>query len=63
MKRGGVNGMFPSPKRDINEWGSRYEPKNNCCSCNLGKRTTVQFINILTSEFFGYYSCKIIVMQ
>ena len=29
MKRGGVNRTFPFPKRDINEWGSRYEPKNN----------------------------------
>ena len=29
MKRDGVNRMFPFAKRDISEWGSRYEPKNN----------------------------------
>ena len=27
MKRDGVNKMFPFAKRDISEWGSRYEPK------------------------------------
>ena len=35
----------------------------SCCSCNLSTRNTVQFINIFTSEFFGDYSCKIIVVQ
>ena len=29
MKRDGVDRMFPFAKRDISEWGSRYEPKNN----------------------------------
>ena len=29
MKRGGVNRMFPLAKRDISEWDSIYEPKNN----------------------------------
>ena len=29
MKRDGVNRMFPFAKRDISEWGSRYQPKNN----------------------------------
>ena len=29
MKRGGVDRMFPFAKRDISEWGSRSEPKNN----------------------------------
>ena len=29
MKRNGVDRMFPFAKRDISEWGSRYEPKNN----------------------------------
>ena len=29
MKRDGVDKMFPFAKRDISEWGSRYEPKNN----------------------------------
>ena len=27
MKRDGVNRMFPFAKRDISEWGSRYESK------------------------------------
>ena len=27
MNRDGVNRMFPFAKRDISEWGSRYEPK------------------------------------
>ena len=35
----------------------------SCCSCNLSTRSTVQFINIFTSEFFEDYSCKIIVVQ
>ena len=29
MKRDGVDRMFPFARRDISEWGSRYEPKNN----------------------------------
>ena len=29
MKRDGVDRMIPFAKQDINEWGSRYEPKNN----------------------------------
>ena len=29
MKGDGVDRMFPFAKRDISEWGSRYEPKNN----------------------------------
>ena len=29
MKSDGVDRMFPFAKRDISEWGSRYEPKNN----------------------------------
>ena len=29
MKCDGVDRMFPFAKRDISEWGSRYEPKNN----------------------------------
>ena len=29
MKHDGVDGMFSSVKRDISEWGSKYEPKNN----------------------------------
>ena len=29
MKRGGFDRIFPFVKRDISEWGSRYEPKNN----------------------------------
>ena len=29
MKRDGVDRMFPFAKRDISEWGSRCEPKNN----------------------------------
>ena len=29
MKRYGVNRMFSLVKRDISEWDSRYEPKNN----------------------------------
>ena len=29
MKRDGVDRMFPFAKRDISEWCSRYEPKNN----------------------------------
>ena len=28
-RRDGVDRMFPFAKRDISEWGSRYEPKNN----------------------------------
>ena len=27
MKRGGIDRMFPFAKRDISEWGSKYEPK------------------------------------
>ena len=29
IKRDGVNRMFLFAKRDINEWGSGYKPKNN----------------------------------
>ena len=29
MKRDGVDTMLPFAKRDISEWGPRYEPKNN----------------------------------
>ena len=29
MKRDGVDRMFQFAKRDISEWGSKYEPKNN----------------------------------
>ena len=29
MKRDGVNRMLPLAKRDISEWDSRYEAKNN----------------------------------
>ena len=29
MKRDGVDRIFPFAKRDMSEWGSRYEPKNN----------------------------------
>ena len=29
MKRDGVDRMFPFSKRDISEWGSKYQPKNN----------------------------------
>ena len=29
MKHNGVDRMFPFAKRDLSEWGSRYEPKNN----------------------------------
>ena len=29
MKRDGVDRMFPFAKRNISEWCSRYEPKNN----------------------------------
>ena len=29
MKRDGVDTMFPFAKRDISEWGLRYEPKYN----------------------------------
>ena len=29
MKRDSVDRMFPFAKRDISEWDSRYEPKNN----------------------------------
>ena len=29
MKRDGIDRMFSFAKRDISEWGSRYEPKNN----------------------------------
>ena len=29
MKRDGVDRMFPFAKRNISEWGSRYESKNN----------------------------------
>ena len=29
MKRDGVDGMFPFAKKDISEWGSKYEPKIN----------------------------------
>ena len=29
MKHDGVNRMFLLAKRDISEWGSRYEPKSN----------------------------------
>ena len=29
LKRDGVNSMFPFAKRDISEWGSRYETENN----------------------------------
>ena len=29
MKCDSVNRMFPFAKRDITEWSSRYEPKNN----------------------------------
>ena len=29
MKRDGIDRMFPFAKRDISEWVSRYEPKNN----------------------------------
>ena len=29
MKRDGVDRMIPFAKRDISEWGSRYEPKHN----------------------------------
>ena len=29
MKSDGVHRMFPFAKRDISEWVSRYEPKNN----------------------------------
>ena len=28
MKRDGFNIMFPFAKRDMSEWGLRYEPKN-----------------------------------
>ena len=28
-KRDGIDRMFPFAKRDISEWGSKYEPKNN----------------------------------
>ena len=29
MKHDGVDRIFPFAKRDISEWGSRSEPKNN----------------------------------
>ena len=29
MKSDGVDRIFPFAKRNISEWGSRYEPKNN----------------------------------
>ena len=29
MKHDAVDRMFPFAKRDISEWGLRYEPKNN----------------------------------
>ena len=29
MKRDSVDRMFPSEKRDISEWGSKYESKYN----------------------------------
>ena len=29
MKLDGVDRMFPFAKRDISEWSSKYEPKNN----------------------------------
>ena len=29
IKRDSVNRRFPFAKRDISEWASRYEPKNN----------------------------------
>ena len=29
MKRDGVDRMFPSEKRYISEWGSKYESKYN----------------------------------
>ena len=29
MKHDGVDRIFPFAKRDMSEWGSRYEPKNN----------------------------------
>ena len=29
MKSDAADRMFPFAKRDISEWGSRYEPKNN----------------------------------
>ena len=29
MKRDGFDRMFPFANRDISEWDSRYEPKNN----------------------------------
>ena len=28
-KRDGIDSMFPFAKRDISEWDSKYEPKNN----------------------------------
>ena len=29
MKHDGVDRIFPFAKRDMSEWCSRYEPKNN----------------------------------
>ena len=29
MTHNGIDRMFPFAKRDIIEWGSKYEPKNN----------------------------------
>ena len=29
MKRDSIDRIFPFAKRDISEWFSRYEPKNN----------------------------------
>ena len=29
IKSDGAERMFPFAKRDISEWGSRYDPKNN----------------------------------
>ena len=31
---------------------------SSCCSCNWSTRSTVQFLNIFTSEFFRDYWCK-----
>ena len=29
MKRDIIDWMFPFAKKDISEWGSKYEPNNN----------------------------------
>ena len=36
-ERDSVNRMFPFAKRDISEWGSKYEPKNNSLRGGLNK--------------------------